>query len=152
MPESEDLQAKKLKSESRAETIKLLASLAPATSTSSGLLSSSSLGQNPLNPTSALQRKEQLEDRLVRRGIDVLRNRHGSEDISSDEGMEGREEISSRVEKRKAKGKERETVQDASVLDGVLESTGSLGSAGATLQNGSRSKKKPKRSKAVSRT
>ncbi|WVQ97439.1 hypothetical protein IAU59_004552 [Kwoniella sp. CBS 9459] len=108
----ESFMAKKLKTEQRLETLKLLASLAPSAPTSANLLSSSSLGQNPMNPVSAQDRLERQEDKLVRRGIDRLSKRHGagqSSDESADEedgekGLSGRGQGS----KNKGKGKEKE--------------------------------------------
>jgi ATP-dependent RNA helicase DHX37/DHR1 len=79
-------QAKKLKSEARLKTMQRLAALAPSTSTSASLLSSASLGQNPLAPTSAKQRADTREDRLVRRGIERIRRRDGVG--SGDEGSD----------------------------------------------------------------
>ncbi|RSH92899.1 putative ATP-dependent RNA helicase DHR1 [Saitozyma podzolica] len=78
--------AKKLKSEARLKTMQRLAALAPSTSTSASLLSSASLGQNPLAPTSAKQRADTREDRLVRRGIERIRRRDGAG--SGDEGSD----------------------------------------------------------------
>ncbi|OCF41767.1 ATP-dependent RNA helicase DHX37/DHR1 [Kwoniella heveanensis CBS 569] len=100
----ESFMAKKLKSEQRLETLKLLASLAPSAPTSANLLSSSSLGQSPLNPVSAQDRLERQEDKLVRRGIERLNKRHGngndqSSDESDDDGSSTR---------TKGKGKEKE--------------------------------------------
>ncbi|EIW72461.1 hypothetical protein TREMEDRAFT_70724 [Tremella mesenterica DSM 1558] len=90
---------KKLKAEERVQTLQLLASLAPSTSASAALLSSSSLGQNPIAPSSAKERAEKREDRLVRRGIDRLKsrtNRLGDSESSEDEvekGRKGKEKI-----------------------------------------------------------
>lgn len=48
------------------------------------MLTTSSIGQNPLAPTSALQRAEKIEDKIVRRGLDKLKRRHGEIDNDSD--------------------------------------------------------------------
>lgn len=48
------------------------------------MLTTSSVGQNPLAPTSALQRAEKIEDKIVRRGLDKLKRRHGEIDSGSD--------------------------------------------------------------------
>ncbi|WVQ85563.1 hypothetical protein IAT38_007729 [Cryptococcus sp. DSM 104549] len=99
----ESYMAKKLKSEQRLETLNLLASLAPSASTSASLLSSSALGQNPLNPTSAKERHDKREDRLVRQGIERISRKYGEEDESS-EGEDERR-------RGKGKGKAREEVE-----------------------------------------
>jgi ATP-dependent RNA helicase DHX37/DHR1 len=139
------VQAKKLKTEARLKTLQRLAALAPTTSTSASLLSSSTLGQNPLAPTSAKERLEQREDRLVRRGIERMQRRglagdsdedgeSGSEHVSEEEGMSARR-----------KGKERavEVVED---VGGLMLAA----SEGATLAAHAVSKNaKPKKSKKV---
>jgi len=95
-------QSKKLQLEQRDKNIQLLASLAPKTGTSLSLLSSATLGQTPLAPTSAQERNEGREDRVVRKGIDRLRKRHGDgSDSSSEEEVRG-----------KGKGKAREQIID----------------------------------------
>lgn len=48
------------------------------------MLTTSSVGQNPLAPTSAMQRAEKIEDKIVRRGLDKLKRRHGEIDSDSD--------------------------------------------------------------------
>ncbi|WVO12956.1 hypothetical protein L204_100565 [Cryptococcus depauperatus] len=100
---------KKLKSEQRLETFKLLQSLAPSASTSAAFVSASSLGQNPLKPTSAKERQDKMEDRLVRRGIDKLSKRYGEDECEDDDGerepeRKGKEFL---VEVIKDKGAER---------------------------------------------
>ncbi|KIR24887.1 ATP-dependent RNA helicase DHX37/DHR1 [Cryptococcus deuterogattii LA55] len=107
------IQAKKLKSEQRLETFKLLQSLAPSSSTSASLLSASTLGQNPLNPTSAKERQEKREDRLVRRGIDRLSRRFGEGDDDSGESEND-------APSRKGKGKAREVMVEV-IRDGQVE-------------------------------
>jgi ATP-dependent RNA helicase DHX37/DHR1 len=56
------------------------------------MLSSASLGQNPLKPSTALERAERAEDKAVRRGIDRLKRRHGEaiSDSDSDDGGKGK--------------------------------------------------------------
>lgn len=52
-------------------------------------VSTASLGQNPLKPSTALERAERIEDRAVRRGIEILQKRHGDlaeSDSDSDDG------------------------------------------------------------------
>ena len=64
------MQSKKLKTEERLQTLQLLASLAPSSRTSAALASTSTLGQNPLRPSSVRERIDRREDKLVRRGIE----------------------------------------------------------------------------------
>ncbi|XAO23129.1 hypothetical protein I312_101907 [Cryptococcus bacillisporus CA1280] len=109
----ESYMAKKLKSEQRLETFKLLQSLAPSSSTSASLLSASTLGQNPLNPTSAKERQEKREDRLVRSGIDRLSRRFGEGDDDS-----GESENDAPI--RKGKGKAKEVMVEV-IRDGQVE-------------------------------
>lgn len=57
------------------------------------MLSTASLGQNPLKPSTALERAERAEDKAVRRGIDKLKKRHGetiSDSGSDSEGGKGK--------------------------------------------------------------
>ncbi|AFR97931.1 ATP-dependent RNA helicase DHX37/DHR1 [Cryptococcus neoformans C23] len=111
----ESYMAKKLKSEQRLETFKLLQSLAPSSSTSASLLSASTLGQNPLNPTSAKERQEKREDRFVRRGIDRLSKRFGEGDDDSGESEND-------APSRKGKGKAKEVMVEI-IRDGQAEET-----------------------------
>ncbi|KAK4687994.1 ATP-dependent RNA helicase DHX37/DHR1, partial [Tremellales sp. Uapishka_1] len=92
--------AKKLKSETRLSTLQLLASLAPSAPTSSSLLSSATLGQNPLKPSSAKERSEKQEDKLVRRGMERVSKRNGY-------GAESESEEGRGTPNGKGKGKER---------------------------------------------
>ncbi|ORY32326.1 P-loop containing nucleoside triphosphate hydrolase protein [Naematelia encephala] len=105
--------AKKLKSEQRLKTIQLLASLAPSRDTSSNLVSTSSLGQNPTTGTTAKERLEIAEDRMVRRGIEKLRHRQGSADSEND-GLSSGSEMD-----RKGKGRVIEVVRDVDEEEGV---------------------------------
>ena len=115
------MQNKKLKSESRLETLKLLASLAPSSSSSSHLLSSSSLGQNPLNPVSAREREERREDKLVRRGIDRLEKRNGPRGDESGDGSDS--DAANR--RSKGKGKAVDVVHEVGAEDqALLEANG----------------------------
>ncbi|WVW82347.1 hypothetical protein I302_104354 [Kwoniella bestiolae CBS 10118] len=120
----ESFMAKKQKTESRLETLKLLASLAPSGSTSASLLSSSTLGQSPLNPTSAQERHDKREDKLVRQGISKLAKKFGDksdEEVSSDEDSQ---ETTTRS-KGKGKGKEKErTIEVIRDPDGLVEQEG----------------------------
>lgn len=77
------------------------------------LLSSATLGQNPEAPTSALDRSEGREDRLVRKGIDRLRKRHGE---GSGSGSSSEEEIV----KGKGKGKAKEEIVHA-LTEGAID-------------------------------
>ncbi|KAK8865947.1 hypothetical protein IAR55_001096 [Kwoniella newhampshirensis] len=111
----ESFMAKKLKNEQRAETIKLLASLAPSAPTSASLLSSSTLGQNPFKPSSAKERIERREDKLVRRGIEKLSKRYG--EMEDGEGSDSGSANEDRGRRRKGKEKEKtiEVVRDGGV-------------------------------------
>jgi len=100
---------KKLQLEQRDKNIQLLASLAPKTGTSLSLLSSATLGQTPLAPTSAQERNEGREDRVVRKGIDRLRKRHG-------DGSDSSSEEETRGGKGKSKGKE-EVIDETAPVD-----------------------------------
>ena len=100
---------KKLQLEQRDKNIQLLASLAPKTGTSLSLLSSATLGQTPLAPTSAQERNEGREDRVVRKGIDRLRKRHG-------DGSDSNSEEETRGGKGKSKGKE-EVIDETAPVD-----------------------------------
>ncbi|WWC58708.1 uncharacterized protein I303_101252 [Kwoniella dejecticola CBS 10117] len=113
----ESFMAKKLKTEQRLETLKLLQSLQPTTSTSASLLSSSTLGQNPLNPTSAQERFDKKEDKLVRQGISKLAKRYGERD--SDASSSGDDEFEQKS-KSKGKGKEKERLVEI-IRDGAEE-------------------------------
>ncbi|WWD17862.1 hypothetical protein CI109_102306 [Kwoniella shandongensis] len=117
----ESFMAKKLKNEQRAETIKLLASLAPSAPTSASLLSSSTLGQNPFNPSSALERTEKKEDKLVRRGIDKLAKRFGHAEGEGSSGGSDSEDEGTRRRKGKGKGKEREVAIEVVRADGAAD-------------------------------
>ncbi|WVQ70890.1 hypothetical protein IAR50_000415 [Cryptococcus sp. DSM 104548] len=108
----ESFMAKKLKTEQRYETLKLLQSLAPSASTSASLASAASLGQYPLNPISAQERQDKREDKLVRNGIERLTKRFGEED----ESEESEEEEERRI---KGKGKAKESVEV--IMDGAEE-------------------------------
>ena len=77
------------------------------------LLSSATLGQNPLAPTSALDRQDGREDLVVRRGIDRLRRQHGDGEGSGSEGSAEEEEQGG----RKGKGKAREEIVDVDFRD-----------------------------------
>ncbi|ORX35970.1 P-loop containing nucleoside triphosphate hydrolase protein [Kockovaella imperatae] len=93
---------KKLKNEEKAETLKLLASLTPSTSTLSALASSSTLGQRPMAPVSAQERQDTREDLIVRRGIDRLA-RAGRGRKDSDEDSDGSEKSVKAASTAKAK-------------------------------------------------
>ena len=81
-------QNKKLKTDERLKTLNLLASLAPSAETSAALASTAGLYQNPSAPTSANDRQGWKEDRIVRKGIEKLKDRNG--DFSgSDSESEG---------------------------------------------------------------
>ena len=90
------MQTKKLKNEEKAETLKLLASLSPSTSTSAALASTSTLGQKPMAPSTATERMDIREDRLVRNGISRLSRR----DPRGPDGESDSEESGSQVEAR----------------------------------------------------
>jgi len=81
-------------------------------------LSSATLGQTPLAPTSAKERDEGKEDRVVRKGIDRLRKKHGDgSDSSSEEEVRG-----------KGKGKAKEQViEDVETTPGQALSQNSGG-------------------------
>lgn len=98
------------------------------------MLSSSSLGQNPFNPTSAQERKDLREDRMVRRGIDVLKKRHGAA------GEEGESEEEDAI---KPKGRGKETVVDVDMED-VAEDYGEA-EAGVKGKNRQRKSKAAKK-------
>ena len=133
-------QTKKLQLEQRDKNIQLLASLAPKSNTSMSLLSSATLGQNPLAPTSAQDRQDGREDLVVRRGIDRLRRLHGDGEGS------GSEESEDEVTKgRKGKGKAREEIVD---IDNVL--TGDLANEPSNGGPGPSGKLRRKRTKQVS--
>ncbi|WVR05910.1 hypothetical protein IAU60_002936 [Kwoniella sp. DSM 27419] len=106
----ESFMAKKLKSEQRLETIRLLQSLAPSAPTSASLLSSSTLGQNPFNPSSAQERHERQEDKLVRRGIERASKKYGAGD-GGDDSSES-EVDAGRGRKGKGKGKPVEVIYE----------------------------------------
>ncbi|KLT42475.1 P-loop containing nucleoside triphosphate hydrolase protein [Cutaneotrichosporon oleaginosum] len=110
---------KKLQLERRDETLQKLAAL-QSNEASMSMLSSAGLGQNPLAPTTALQRAEIAEDRAVRRGIDKLKRRHGEANSESEEEQQahivttttpGQEEIETTVLETKAERKAREKAQ-----------------------------------------
>ncbi|WRT64167.1 uncharacterized protein IL334_001096 [Kwoniella shivajii] len=103
----ESYMAKKLKSEQRLETIKLLQSLAPSAPTSANLFSTSTLGQNPLNPTSAQDRHDKKEDKLVRQGINKLTKKYGE-----DEGNSSSEDDKGKTKKGKNKERTIEIVKE----------------------------------------
>ncbi|WWC66285.1 uncharacterized protein I206_100186 [Kwoniella pini CBS 10737] len=113
----ESFLAKKLKTEQRLETLKLLQSLQPTTSTSASLLSSSTLGQNPLNPTSAQERFDKKEDKLVRQGISKLARKYGDQNSGESSASESESDQRSRS---KGKGKEKERLVEV-VKHGVEE-------------------------------
>lgn len=104
------------------------------------LLSSATLGQNPLAPTSAQDRQDGREDLVVRRGIDRLRRQHGDGEGSGSEGSE--EEVKGG---RKGKGKAKEEIVD--VLEGL---TGDAGDEPANGGPGPSGKPRRKRTKQVS--
>jgi len=115
------VQSKKLKSEERLKTLQLLARLAPSQSTSAALASTSTLGQNPLRPSSAKERVERREDRLVRRGIEKVSKSIGDAKRESEDGSSGSE--SDRRGRRYSKGKERAVdVTDEAEEEGVKTS------------------------------
>lgn len=97
-----------MKSEERLKTLQLLESLAPDASTSAGLLSSSTLGQNPFAPTSAKARFEKKEDRAVRKEMSRLRRRglRSSDESGDDDSAE--EKGAPRLDKGKSKATESE--------------------------------------------
>lgn len=103
------------------------------------LLSSATLGQNPLAPTSALDRQDGREDLVVRRGIDRLRRQHGDGEGSGSEGSD--EEVKGG---RKGKGKAREEIVDVDVLDGLAGDVTTNGGPGPS------GKSRRKRTKQVS--
>lgn len=74
--------------ERRDETLKTLASLQPSKDTSRSLLTTASLGQNPLKPTSAKEREERVEDRVVKRSMEKLKRRRGDADMDMDNDSE----------------------------------------------------------------
>jgi ATP-dependent RNA helicase DHX37/DHR1 len=95
----------------------LLSSLAPSASTSAALASSSTLGQNPLAPTSALERVGEKEDRAVRRGINTLRKRFGGSEDGS--GSESEKDV---VIGKNGKKRAVEVVEDIQAGDGAEQS------------------------------
>jgi ATP-dependent RNA helicase DHX37/DHR1 len=102
------------------------------------LLSSATLGQNPEAPTSALERSEGREDRVVRKGIDKLRQRHG--DASGSGSSSEEEEVRG---KAKGKGKAREEVVNEIKTDGgeVPSSRPPTASSGGALKKGKKASK-----------
>ncbi|WWC86272.1 uncharacterized protein L201_001145 [Kwoniella dendrophila CBS 6074] len=117
----ESFMAKKVKTEQRLETLKLLASLAPSGSTSGSLLSTSTLGQNPLKPTSAQERHDKREDKLVRQGISKLAKKYGKDNSDDSDDGSGSDQNDKGPSKGKGKGKEKERlveiVKDPGVED-----------------------------------
>ena len=132
------VQDKKLKSESRYETLKLLASLAPSTSSSANLLSSSSLGQSPMNPVSAREREEKREDKLVRRGIERLEKRNGP--LGAASGDDSESDSEGVKSGRKVKSKAVETVHE--VGNGKLVDAVDVGAPSGTKRKRNKSSKK----------
>jgi len=102
------------------------------------LLSSATLGQNPEAPTSALERSEGREDRVVRKGIDKLRQRHG--DASGSGSSSEEEEVRG---KGKGKGKAREEVVNEIKSDGgeALTSRPPTASSGGALKKSKKTSK-----------
>lgn len=95
------------------------------------LLSSATLGQNPLAPTSAQDRQDGREDLVVRRGIDRLRRQHGDGEGSGSEGSE--DEV---TKGRKGKGKAREEIVDIdNGLTGEMEDEAANGGPGPSGKN-----------------
>jgi ATP-dependent RNA helicase DHX37/DHR1 len=86
---------------------------------SMSMVSTAGLGQNPLAPTTALQRAEIAEDRAVRRGIERLKKRHGVAESSDEEERRvevvttapGQEEIETTRLETKAERKAREKAE-----------------------------------------
>lgn len=80
------------------------------------MLTTSSVGQNPMAPTSALQRAEKIEDKVVRRGLDKLKRRHGEIDADSDSDDAG-------DSKGKGKARQVEVVTEVGAEDEGIETT-----------------------------
>jgi ATP-dependent RNA helicase DHX37/DHR1 len=81
------------------------------------MLSTASLGQNPMKPSTAQERAERAEDKAVRRGIDRLKRRHGEAMSGSDSDSDGG--------RGRGKGKERtvHVVTDAGAEEEGIETT-----------------------------
>lgn len=84
------------------------------------MLTTSSVGQNPLAPTSAMQRAEKIEDKIVRRGLDKLKRRHGEIDSDSDSDDNARGKGRRQVEVITTAGAEEEGI-DTTVLETKAE-------------------------------
>ncbi|OCF55427.1 ATP-dependent RNA helicase DHX37/DHR1 [Kwoniella mangroviensis CBS 10435] len=153
----ESFMAKKVKTEQRLETLKLLASLAPSGSTSASLLSSSTLGQNPLNPTSAQERHDKKEDKLVRQGISKLAKKFGENQDDENDSSADDDDNQTHIEnKGKGKQKERmiEIIRDPEMNDGneedqvkstVIPSKSDLKAQAKAQAKGKRKGKMPKK-------
>ena len=153
-------QNKKLKTDERLKTLNLLASLAPSAEISAALASTGSLFQNPSAPTSAIDRQGWREDRVVRKGIEKLKNKtgdmsgSGSEGSEDESGTEDQEGVGMEEEQEgRRKGRPLEVVTEIGREEQLLQRAEPIKipqSQGESRAEGGKAKKSKKRSKKVS--